>query len=95
MTGLLPYCWIPRKSVKNSFRKAYYRIISKHNYSLNLSFAHSSSASAIVVRADLFLNRPECVGSAWAVHIPVENVLGEVVIYSHNQSKSFLQLLQR
>lgn len=29
------------------------------------------SAPAIVVRADLFLNRPECVGSAWAVHIPV------------------------
>lgn len=39
------------------------------------------SASAIVVRADLFLNRPECVGSAWAVHITVENVLGEMLLW--------------
>lgn len=39
------------------------------------------SVSAIVVRADLFLNRPECVDSAWAVHIPVENVLGEVLLW--------------
>jgi len=39
------------------------------------------SASAIVVRADLFLNRPECVGSAWVVRMTVVNVFGEMLLW--------------